>query len=237
MMEIQTGVIKPVEIFKEAWTIIKDDYWLLFAISLVGMLIGGISFYILVGAMICGIYYAFLKKIDGEKVALDDLWKGFQYVVPSLLVTILIVVPMFVVFGIIYAPIIMAAVMGSKLSEDELLGMIFGALAVDFVIILIMTCFHTLLIFAFPLIVDKNLGAWEAITTSAKGVWRNLSGIAGMIGVAFLATIPVSMITCGLGVYLLLPLMLASYALAYRKIFLKSDRNFNPPPPNAYQNL
>ena len=135
MIEIQTGVIKPIEIFKEAWTIIKDEYWLFFAISLVGILIGGISFYVLVGAMICGIYSAFLKKIDGEKVAFDDLWKGFQHIFPALMVTIFIVVPMFVVFAVIYAPLIMAAIMGSKLSESELMGMIFGALALDFVLV------------------------------------------------------------------------------------------------------
>lgn len=237
MIEIQTGVIKPIEIFKETWAIIKSDYWLFFAITLIGLLIGGISMYVLVGAMICGIYYAFLKKIDGEKPVLDDLWKGFQFIVPALLVTVFIIVPMFIVMGVIYAPIIMAAVMGSRLSEEELMGMIVGALAVDFVIVLVMTCLHTLLIFAFPLIIDKNLGAWQAITLSAKGVWRNLSGIAGMIGVAFVATIPAVMLTCGLGAYLLMPLMLGSYALAYRKIFPKTNRDFNPPPPNAYQNL
>ncbi len=237
MTEIQTGVINPIEIFKEAWTIIKDDFWLLFAISLLGMIIGGVSMYILLGAMMCGIYYCFLKKIDGEKVNLEDLWKGFGFIVPSLLVTILIVVPMLLMLGIIYAPVILAIVMGSKLSSDELTGLFLGAVAVDVVVAVVMTCLHTLLIFTFPLIVDKNLGAWESITTSAKGVWRNIGGIAGMIGVMVIISIPLSMITCGLGVYLLLPIMLGGYALAYRKIFPKFNRNFNPPPPDIYQNF
>lgn len=237
MTEIRTGVIKPIEIFKEAWEIIKNDFWLLFAITLVGMLIGGISMYILVGAMMCGIYFAFLKKIDGQAIAFDDLWKGFNYILPSLLVTVLIAVPMFILFGVIYAPLILAAIMGSKLSSDELTQIFIGAIVIDVIIAVIMTCFHTLLVFAFPLIIDRNLGAWEAVKTSAKGVWMNVGGIAGMIGVALVATIPVTMITCGLGAYLLMPIMIGGYALAYRKIFPKIDQNFNPPPPDVYRNI
>ncbi len=75
--EFQTGVIRPVECFKEGWELIKSDYWILFAISLVGAMIGGFSLYILLGAMICGIYYCFLQKIDTGNVSFDDLVERF----------------------------------------------------------------------------------------------------------------------------------------------------------------
>lgn len=232
--EFRKGVIQPIECFKEGWEIIKNDYWLFFAISLVGMLIGGVSMYILVGAMMCGIYYCFLQKVDGNPASLDGLWTGFSYLVPSLIVTVFIVVPVFVMLGIIYTPIIMAATMGSKLSADELTQLLVGAFAVDMVFVLIMTCFHTLLIFSFHLIVDRKLGGIQAMLTSAKAVWNNLSGVAGMIGVGILLSIP-AMLTCGIGVYFLLPIMLAGYTVAYRKMFPKIGMNYNPPPPNAYQ--
>ena len=134
-----------------------------------------------------------------------------------------------------YAPMIIAAVMGSKLSESELMQLLIGAAVVDIIFAVIMTCFHTLLIFAFPLIVDRNLGAWQAIKTSASAVLKNISGIVGMLGVTIIASIPVSLLTCELGAYLLLPVMFAGYALAYRKIFPKTERNMYPPPPNAYR--
>ncbi|MEJ7699458.1 MAG: hypothetical protein WKF71_07405 [Pyrinomonadaceae bacterium] len=60
MSEIQfkTGVIRPVECMKEGWELIKDQYWLIFAITLVGMIIASVvPFGILFGAMMCGIYY------------------------------------------------------------------------------------------------------------------------------------------------------------------------------------
>lgn len=237
MTEIKTGVIKPIECFKEGWELIKNDYWILFAISLVGAIIGGMSFYVLIGAMICGIYYCFLQKIDGETVSFDGLWKGFSYFLPSVLVTILIVVPMFIVFGVIYVPLIMATIMGPRMSPDEFFGLFLGALAVDFVLIVIMTCFHTLLLFSFPLIVDRKLGAWESVATSAKAVWRNLSGVAGLIGVGIVLSL-FGIITCGLGMYFILPILLAGYAVAYRKIFpVQTNRNFNPPTPDFYQGI
>lgn len=237
MTEIKTGVINPIECFKEGWELIKNDYWILFAISLVGAIIGGMSFYILLGAMLCGIYYCFLQTIDGKPASFDGLWKGFSYFLPSLLVTFLIVVPMLILFGVIYVPVIMAMVMGSRLSPDEFMGIMFGALAVDVVLAVLMTCFHTLLMFSFPLIVDRNLGALEAVTTSAKAVWRNLSGVAGLIGVGIVLSL-FGIITCGLGMYFIMPIMLAGYAVAYRKIFpAQSNRNYNPPTPDYYQGI
>ena len=236
MAEINTGVIRPVECMKEGWELIKNDYWIFFAITLVGLLLGGVSMYILVGAMVCGIFYCYLQKIDGKPVVFDNLWKGFQWLVPGLVATIVMVVPMFIVLGFIYAPFIAAAVMGSKLSESEMMGLLFGAFAVDLVFIVVMICFHTLLMFTFPLMVDRNLGAFEAMKTSAIAVWRNLGGIAGFYGVAFVLSL-VGVITCGLGTYFVIPIIMAGTTVAYRKIFPKQNEFAQPPSPNYYQGI
>lgn len=234
--EFQTGVIRPVECFKEGWELIKSDYWILFAISLVGMLIGGFSMYILLGAMLCGIYYCFLQKIDTGTVSFDDLWKGFGYFLPGLIVTLLVVIPTFFIYGIIYIPIILAATMGSKLSPDEFTALFVGAAAVELVLAFIMVCLHTLLLFTFPLIVDRNMSALQSIKLSAGAVWNNLSGVAGLIGVSILLMIP-GILTCGLGIYFLIPIMLAGFLVAYRKVFPSPDSKIytQPPPPNAFR--
>lgn len=233
--EFNTGVIRPVECFKEGWELIKSDYWLLFAISLVGGLIGGFSMYILLGAMCCGIYFCFLQKIDTGTVSFDNLWKGFSFFLPSLLVTILIVVPMLIVYGIIYVPIIFAAAMGTKLSPDEFMSLFFGAVAVDIVFAFIIVCFHTLLMFSFPLIVDRNLPAFQAISTSARAVLKNLGGVVGLIAVSMLLSV-LGILTCGIGFYFLMPILLAGFTVAYRKVFPSLENEFytQPPPPNAF---
>jgi len=53
-MEFRTGVIKPIECVKEGWELIKSDYWLLFAVTLVGVLIGAMTLYIYSEAWFAG---------------------------------------------------------------------------------------------------------------------------------------------------------------------------------------
>lgn len=235
--EFQTGVIHPVECFKEGWELIKSDYWILFAISLVGMLIGGFSMYILLGAMLCGIYYCFLRKIDTGTVSFDDLWKGFSFMLPSLIVTLLIVVPMFIVFGIIYVPIILALVAGPNLSPDEAMGLFVSAAIFDVIVAVVMVCLHTLLMFSFPLIIDRKMSALESVKLSARAVWQNLGGTAGLVGLSYILMLIPGIITCGIGTYFVIPIMFAAFMVAYRKVFPSSNNQFNnqPPPPNAFR--
>ncbi|MEP6850232.1 MAG: hypothetical protein ABI999_15340 [Acidobacteriota bacterium] len=217
-LEFRTGVIKPIECVKEAWERIKPDFWILFAVFLVGAILGAISFYVVMGAMICGINYVFLKQIDGKTIAFDDLWKGMPFLWPGLVITLFIVVPMVVVYGIIYVPVLAATLMGERMSQNELLSVLGGAFAVDLVLIAVMVCFHTLLMFSFPLLVDKNLGAIKAMTTSARAVWKNMGGVVGLIflnmGIALLG----GLAFC-IGIYLAIPVIFATNIVAYRKVF------------------
>ena len=216
--EIVTGKVKPVECFKEGWELIKDEYWMLFAVTLVGALIGGITMYILFGAMICGIFFVYLRKIDGGRVVFDDLWKGFNWWLPGLVVTLFIVVPMFAVYLILYLPFLMALVMGSNLSQDELFGLLAGAAVLDLVVIVVMVCVHTLLMFSFPLIVDRGLGAIGAMRTSARAVLKNLAGVAGLLALNF-GIVMLGQLALCVGVYFVIPIVVAGNVVAYRKIF------------------
>ena len=127
--------------------------------------------------------------------------------------------------------------MGAKLSEEELTGLLIGAFAVDLVFIFVMVCFHTLLMFSFPLIVDRKLGGFAAMKTSARAVWRNLGGVTGLILVN-MGLMLVGYLALCIGIYFVIPIMIAGNVVAYRKIFPASqEQNFDPPPPNVYQGL
>ena|SRR5688572_11506111 len=106
--EFTVGQIRPIECVKEAFALIKDEYWVLLVVSVVGSVIAAISLYVLIGAMVCGIFACYLRKIDGGRVKFEDLFTGFSYFWSSLLVTILIVVPIvvwiLVLFNTLYLP-------------------------------------------------------------------------------------------------------------------------------------
>ncbi len=223
--EFNVGVIRPIECVREGWELIKSEYWLLFAISLVGGLIAGFTFYVLLGAMICGIFGCYLKKIDGKPVVFEELWRGFSYLGPSALVTIAFVVPMVVYFVIIfvtiYSPLIAVAAMGERADPSIVLGVFAGAIGVDLVVAIAMTCIHSLIMFAFPLIVDRGMSGWEAINLSARASMKNIGGIAGLVVVNFLLSL-LGVFTC-FGMYFVIPIMTAANLVAYRKVFPRTD--------------
>ena len=240
-LEFNAGAIHPIECVQEAWALIKDEYWMLFAVSIVGALIGGVSMYVLIGAMICGIFYCYLKKIDGGSVVFEDLWIGFKFFWPSLPVMLAIVVPlviwMIVLFVTLYLPIITMAIVGEKGNESAILGTFFVALLIDLVIAVIMTLIHSLLIFAFPLVVDRNLSGWDAMKLSARASLKNMAGIGGLILVNFGLVLAGELAFC-VGLYLVIPILTATNLVAYRKVFPALNApNLNPPPPNLYQGI
>lgn len=238
-IEFKTGVIRPVECFQEGWELIKDQYWLFFAVTFVGLLLSGFTFYILLGAMYCGIYYAMLRKMNGERAAFEDLFKGFNYFAQGLIATLVFVIPAIICLLITYASMI--AMMFSMIDSHgqinptaifSLYGVIFGE---SIVTAIILGCIHAFITFAFPLIVERGMNGWDAVKLSAKAVWANLSGVVGLILGEFVIGF-VGNLVCGIGLYFVLPLMFAGVLVAYRKVFPSTgNRNFNPPPPDAFR--
>lgn len=235
--EFQSGVIRPVEVYKEAWEMIKGDYWLMFAITLVGLIIGSLVPIILAGPMVCGIYIVLFAVHEGRRPEFDQLFKGFEHFVPSLIVSVVTTLPVFILLIVMYLPMIAIAIAGGQGARPgDIMPMIIGILILELIIAVIMVCFHTLLMFAMPLIVDKKLGGIKAMTTSARAVLKNLGGVAGLFGVSFLLMLVGMLIFC-VGMYLVLPLMFAANMIAYRKVFPAGSGGMAPPPPNYYQGL
>ncbi len=232
--QFNTGVIRPVEVYKEAWELIKDQYWLVLGITIVGMLIGSAVPVVLIGPMMCGIYLCLFDRIEGRELKFEKLFKGFDFFGASLIVAVVIMVPMFVLIFSIYIPMIGMAMAGSRMSESELIPFLIGTIIFEIILVFVMVCFHTLLLFSFPLIADRKLGGIDAIKLSAKAVWANLGSIAGLIGVGFVVAIVGYLMLC-IGIYLVLPLIMTSSAVAYRKVFPQmGDRSHEPPPVGSY---
>jgi hypothetical protein len=219
--DFRREAVKPLDCIKEGFELIKSDFWLLFVIWLVGGLISSVSLLIASGAMTAGTFYCYLRKIDGHNVSFDDLWKGMKWFLPGLLVMAVIVIPMIAVYAVIYVPIVMSAVMGSRMSQEELLTMLIGAFTVDAVLIVIMVCLHSLLIFTFPLMVDRDLGAVKSMFLSARSVFGNLIGVAGLLGLNFLLAFAGYLVFC-VGIYFVIPVIIAGNLVAYRKVFPRS---------------
>jgi len=151
-------------------------------------------------------------------------------------VTLFIVVPLIVFYIWVYVSIFGAFIAGAQLGDAGMMGLVGGTIILDIVVVIVMVCFHTLLMFSFPLIVDRNLGGIDAMKTSARAVWNNLSGVVGLIVVNFLLALAGYAALC-IGVYFVIPIMIAGNAVAYRRVFpsLETRPNHIPPPPDTYK--
>lgn len=226
----RTGVLKPIEVYKEAWEIMKGEFWMVFAVTLVGLLVGGVLPIILTGPMMCGVYMCLLDKADGRPLTFEKLFKGFDYFVAGLIVTLFVMVPTFVFVIAIYLPMIGIAVAGTRMDQGALIAFIAGMIVVEIIVAVVMIFIHSLIIFAFPLIVDRKLSGFEAVKMSARAVWGNLAGVAGLFGVGFLVCLVGYLMLC-IGIYFVIPIVMMATTVAYRKIFPAAGiSSFEPPP-------
>lgn len=239
--QFKSRVIKPVECFKEGWELIKNRYWFFFGVTFVGFFIAGlVPFFILMGAMLCGIYYVLGEQYEGREPEFGDLFKGFQVFLPSLIATAVWAVPLTIGFLIGYIPLIALqfSMQDGNPPEPEMVIYTLTFFLIVFAILMILWIFiHPFLMLVYQLVMDKKMSGIAALKLSFRGVWGNLGGMVGLLVLNMLAYTAGALL-CGIGAYFVLPLIFANTYIAYRKIFpASSNRNFDPPPPNAYQNL
>ena len=234
--DFRVGVIRPVECFREGWELIKDQYWMFFGISLVGMLIGGIvPFGIVLGAMMCGIYYCLFQKAAGQRISFDGLFKGFDFFLPSLIVTLFLMVPAFFLWILMYVPMIGIQIYAKRPGADPNVVFPLFFLMMAFLLIggIAIASIHAMIMFAYPLIVERRLSGMDAFKTSARAVLKNLGGVVGLI-VCEIGLVFVGYLLLCIGVYFVVPIMFAGVFVAYRKVFPPVEPVYNspPPPPN-----
>lgn len=221
--------VRPGQCLEQGWALVRDQYWLFLGIALVGMLIGGAFPLLLMGPMMCGIYLCYLRKMRGEPVPFETLFQGFDHFVQSLVATLvtmgasfLVIFPVVMIgIGLIFFGVFSMAEMQDA-SGCLLLG---GSVVLFYLLIFaVALIIGTVFLFAYPLIVDRGLGGWEAVTTSARAVWANLGGVLGLVLLQSLLSLA-GVMACYVGVFFVMPVVIGATAVAYRKIF--------PAPPAA----
>jgi len=227
--EFNRGAIRPLVCYREGWRLIKEDYWLFVAICFVGMFIGyTIPFGILVGPMWCGFEIYLFRRMAGQRGSFGDLFEGFQYFAPSAVPGVLLVTLATVAFVLVYV-VYFAATMSVLIAElaqgggppgVTFIGA-FSGLTVLYVIgaIAAWAGFTSPFMFVFCLIVDRRLSGFTALVTSIRAMLGNLGGVLTLLFFDLVLSWIGTFVGCIAGWYLLVPLVLAANAVAYRQVF------------------
>ena len=239
-VEYNRGAIRPVECLKQGWELIKDQYWLFFGITFIGLLIGGaVPPGVLLGPILCGMYICYFRKMKKEPISFELLFKGFDFFAQGAITSVLQTLPGLILWLVCYLPLIVIRVMsempsierGGRKPDPWFLFSTFGLeIVVIFLITFISLAIKMFFTFSYPLIVERNMKAIEAIKTSFNAVLGNLRGMIGLLILQTLLGI-VGLLACIIGLYFVLPIYYASDAIAYRQVFPEDHAPINTPPP------
>ncbi len=238
--------VEPVQCLKNGWELVKDQYWLFVGISAVGFIIGNaVPLGILLGPMMCGQYLTFFKKRRGEPIEFGLLFKGFDFFGPSLVATLLHIVPILAIvipaYFIFYITMVVSMVAQGNSNEPNP-GVAFGIMGgfmlfwlVVMVVIIVISIGFT---FSYPLIVDRKLQGMDAVKLSFKGAMANFWRLLGLSILSGLLTLAGALL-CYVGMFLVFPIAYAAIASAYEQVYglaAPGDINENlPPPPPKFE--
>ena len=241
-IEFRRNAVGPIDCIKGAWALIKDQYWLFVGLAAVAVLIGSaVPAGILLGPMMCGLDMAYFKRMRNEPFEFGLLFKGFDYFGPSLVVTLLHVIPIIAIvvpaYLLFYVGFILSITMqGNDPNPAAMLG-VMGMFAVFWLVMIIIIVFISIgFTFTYPLIVDRKLNAMDAIKLSFRAAMANFWGILGMTLLTGLLTF-CGLLLCYVGAFLVFPIQYGAIAVAYEKVFGLTDpneiaSNLPPPPPS-----
>ncbi|HEU4432193.1 MAG TPA: hypothetical protein VFR51_02270 [Pyrinomonadaceae bacterium] len=227
------------ECFRGGWNLIKGQYWLILGMCLVGWMITA-AVGILMGPMMCGLFLAFFALRRGQPIEFGTLFKGFDYIGQSILATLIHVVPIMVIvipaYILFYVFFVVAMVAQGGQEPNPLVVLtIVGVYALFWIAVIAVIMFISIgFMFVYPLIVDRNLSALDAVKLSFKAAMANFWGLLGLTAFNFLLSIG-GVLLCIVGVYFVLPLSYSAIAVAYEKVFGLREGpvapNTPPPPP------
>lgn len=173
---------------------------------------------VVTGPLNGGLYWLFLRKLRGEVAGVQDIFAGFRRrFVDLILVTI--------VQGVLgMACVLPGAVLtgiGFVLMHAQR-GMGKGLLVVGVLLLLVGLPVSIYLsvgwIFSLPLVIDKQLGFWDAMKLSRRGVSGQWWAAFGLLIVCALLCVA-GVLLCCVGLLVAVPLTIATLLFAYEDIF------------------
>ncbi|MES2696815.1 MAG: DUF4339 domain-containing protein [Verrucomicrobiota bacterium] len=193
-----------------------------FVLSLVPFF-GSLAQLILTGVFYGGLYYYYLGRMRGQPRSVGDAFAGFSrfpgaLILAGVLTSLIPVIIGFVFAGSwffsIFAELAAAKAAGTVPNiVPPTGGTLFAFMAAAVLILYISVAF----IFTIPLVIDRGLGAWQAMMVSMRVVSHQWFRVFFLLLLAFILTM-LGMIAFIIGVLFTFPIMIGSVLYAYEDL-------------------
>jgi uncharacterized membrane protein len=234
--DFRHNALAPVECFKEAWTMVQPRYWLVLGISVVALIIGSAFAIVLLGPMMCGVFLCLLQYQRGKAFEFGMIFKGFDYFLPSFIAQLIKSIPVFALMVPFYIAMMFVMFNNIRRHGDPGADVGISIFGLEIIFFLTLMVVHLIMeiftMFAFPLIVERKLNGLDAIKLSLRAAKANLGGVIGFQLIDSALRVA-GLLLCLVGFYFYLPISLAAYTIAYRRVFpdVGAVGEYPPPPP------
>lgn len=232
--EFNRGAISPIQCLSDGWAMLREtgQYGSFLGILVIAglvMIVGAcIPLSPLMPPMICGLYLCMFAMMQRQRFDSSTLFKGFEFFGQSFIASLVVTIPIFVVSFIMQIGLGGMGAIVETLDKNKdpkpeeilpvvfgMFGFIFGMYLLLFVVAIIL---GTLTAFVYPLIVDRKLGAVEALKLSFRAVMGNFFGVVGLMLLGQLIIVA-GLMFFYIGALFIAPVIFAAWAIAYRRVF------------------
>ena len=234
------NAVEPINCLKGGFNLIKSQYWLMVGICFVAVLVGSVvPAGILMGPMMCGVYLTFFNMRRRLPVEFGTVFKGFDYLGPSIIATLIHVVPIIIIivpsYILFYIGFIVVMTQSGNQPDPTALFVFLGIAVIFWLVIFaIMIVISIAFTFSYPLIVEHRLQGFDAVKLSARAAFANFWRLLGLSLLSGLLSFA-GVLLCYVGAVFVLPISFAALAMAYEQVFgLTSGPaapDLPPPPP------
>jgi uncharacterized membrane protein len=255
-IEFNRSAINPGDCIGTAWTLVTSNLGMYIGSTVVAAVIYfAASFIPFVNVLIMvplmgGLYYQAIHNVDGEPVDFAMMFKGFEKLGPLLLLTFIENLPTIVILVLVYTGQFATSFFGLPMPDlqqggtsaapldPRIFAGVSAALVALWIVFFIFSIVWSLIFFfAIQLVMDKNIGVIEAISTSARASFSNAGGAIVLMILSGLVILLGAIAIC-IGLFVAFPVVWVATAAAYRMVFPRLSQTYltTPPPPTAYGN-
>ena len=204
--------------FFEAKEFLGKDYWSLWGLTFVGMLIAGAVPLIVAGPIYCGLGLCFLAIERRQQPSFDLMFKGFEQFLNTLVPVLL-----YSLFTFLVVPFYLVGVFGGMglCSTGEGILIVLGMCSIlcgVSVMIIGSTFIGYGAMFACFLVAEYRLEGMDAFKISLKGIQMNFFGMFGVMIASMMVTF-CAILLCYIPFLMRMPIFTCAPFICYRKIF------------------